>query len=693
MSNPGAILWLIPALPLLGSVIISVLGRRVLKEQSHWPCVLGAAGAFLVALVVFVAVANPQAGGEYLRTYYTWFQAGNVDVGMTLHADGLTAVMLVMVTFIGTLIAIFSIGYMHDDPGYPRFFAEVSLFIFFMTGLVLADNFIVLYGCWEGVGVCSYLLIGYWFARPSAANAARKAFLVTRLGDIGLFIGILILWAYQPAPSFSLQFEQIFSPATIAHYQAEGVLLPACLLLFIGCMGKSAQFPLHVWLPDAMEGPSPVSALIHAATMVTAGVYLVARCYPLFGMEPRALLAVACIGGFTAIFAALIAITQTDLKRVMAYSTLSQLGYMFLALGCGVPSQHLATFAVSAAIFHLFTHAFFKALLFLASGSVMHAMGDVIDMRRFSGLRKVLPITHWTFLCGAGALSGFPVLFSGFWSKDEILAVSFQARHASSFGGVYLLLFLAALLTAGLTAFYTGRAYFMTFWGEVKIPPEAYSHGHHTAPDAHGPAPQAGTASGTDAEAQSHVPHAGGPHESPPVMAVPLVILAVGAVLVGIVLGPTHLFEHFLDNHYMESAFPHAIQAPEDMAAPFSWGVMLLSSAFALIGIGLAYWMYVAEPGVAGRAARSMATFYELSRNKFYLDELYQAFIVGPLTAVAQLLRIFDQYVVDGLVDLIGNLPAYLGYVLRPAQNGLVQFYALLMALGLAGFVVAVLLK
>jgi NADH:ubiquinone oxidoreductase subunit 5 (subunit L)/multisubunit Na+/H+ antiporter MnhA subunit len=420
---------------------------------------------------------------------------------------------------------------------------------------------------------------------------------------------------------------------------------------------------------------------------VTAGVYLVARCMPLFGMEPIALLVVACVGGFTALLAALIAITQNDLKRVMAYSTLSQLGYMFLALGCGVPAERLAAFAVTAAIFHLFTHAFFKALLFLASGSVMHAMGGVIDMRRFGGLRHVLPITHWTFLCGAGALSGFPIIFSGFWSKDDILAACYAARQAP-YGNIYVLLFCSAVLTAGLTAFYTARAYFLTFWGEVNIPPEAFSH-------AHGSDPHASDAHGVDAApelASGLVAAHGEVHESPPVMTYPLMILAAGAVFAGILLGPTGLFEGFLERHWIETGFPHAIQAHGDVSH-FSFGVMAISTVFALGGIGLAYWMYVRAPGFAGRLARSMATAYELSRNKFYLDELYEALVVGPLTALAQVTRIFDQYILDGIVDLIGQLPAYVGYLLRPAQNGLVQFYALLMALGVAGFVVAVLLR
>ena len=512
-------LALIPILPLLASVVIATVGRQKFAEKCHLPCIAGAVGACVLSIVTFIGVAvnGPISFGKEIP----WIKAGNVAANFSLHADGLTAIMLVMVTFIGSLIAIYAAGYMHGDPGYPRFFAAVSGFLFFMTGLVLANNFILLYACWEGVGLCSYLLIGFWFARPSAAAAARKAFLVTRLGDIGLFIGILILWHNF---GHSLEYGDIFAnvkakldAGTLDH----GVLFWACVCLFIGAAGKSAQFPLHVWLPDAMEGPSPVSALIHAATMVTAGVYLVARCTPLFGLEPGAQLLVASIGAFTALLAALIAITQTDLKRVLAYSTLSQLGYMFLALGCGLGSAKLAGLAVTAAIFHLFTHAFFKALLFLAAGSVMHAMGDTCDMRQFSGLKKALPITHWTFLCGCLALAGFPLL-SGFWSKDEILLVASEAWHANHgvHAAIYALLFFSALLTAGLTAFYTFRAYFKTFWGEEKFPEEI----HH-------------------------------PHEAPPIMAWPLKILAVGALGVGLILGPTTLFEMMLDQRWIDLQF------------------------------------------------------------------------------------------------------------------------------------------
>jgi NADH-quinone oxidoreductase subunit L len=450
----------------------------------------------------------------------------------------------------------------------------------------------------------------------------------------------------------------------------------------MGASGKSAQFPLHTWLPDAMEGPTPVSALIHAATMVTAGVYLVARCTPLFALAPEAQLTVGCIGGFTALFAALIALTQNDLKRVLAYSTLSQLGYMFLALGCAVAggARGLVVFAVVAAIFHLFTHAFFKALLFLSAGSVMHAMGNVIDMRRFGGLRRVLPVTHWTFLAGALALAGFPGL-AGFWSKDEAIGAAHQAGETSDrFGGVYYLLFVSAVATAFLTAFYTFRAYFMTFWGELRVPPEAGSHGHADHGDAHG--------HGHDPHATAHpepaAGHAGGgvAHESPPVMTVPLIILAVFALGVGAALGPTGLFEHLLGS---ASIFAGFAEPPHEL----DWPLMGISAVVALAGIGLAWLMYVRQPELPGKLATSARALYQLSYNKFHVDELYDYFLIKPLEGVAQFCRIFDLYVVDSLVDIIGNLPRLLGALFRPVQNGLVQFYALAMVLGLTVFLVA----
>jgi NADH-quinone oxidoreductase subunit L len=542
-----------------------------------------------------------------------------------------------------------------------------------MTLLVLADNFFLLYAGWEGVGLCSYLLIGFWFTKPSAADAARKAFLVTRVGDVGLFLGILLLWW---TFNHQLSYDYVLDPARVRDALQENpwLITGACLLLFCGACGKSAQFPLHVWLPDAMEGPTPVSALIHAATMVTAGVYLVARCWPLFEAAPAAQAWVAAIGGFTALLAALIALTQNDLKRVLAYSTISQLGYMFLALGSGVGrgAHALLTFAVIAAMFHLFTHAFFKALLFLSAGSVMHAMGNVIDMRRFSGLKAVMPVTNAAFLCGALALAGIPP-FSGFWSKDDVLAVTWSASRIGPYGGLYLLLWVVGLVTAGLTAFYTFRAYYRTFYGPLRVPPEAemHHHGHPAAesgPHQHGP---------TEVGAAGHEPRSS--YESPRVMTVPLMVLSVFAVGVGFLLGPV-MPAAFQFSHYLGMGLPHAEEEP------IKWGLMALSAVIAAGGVGLAYLMYVRRPDMPGKLAASAQGLYQLLLNKFHIDELYDTFLLAPLRGVTVFCRIFDQYVIDGLVDLLGHVPRLIGARFRPVQNGLVQFYALAMVLGLTVF-------
>jgi NADH-quinone oxidoreductase subunit L len=646
MSDVAAYLWLIPALPLAAAVLTTLVafGPRALRPHAHWPCTLATVASCVLSFCVLFAVAGQ--GETVPPPYYTWFRAGTVDVGFHLRADGLTALMLVTVTFVGSLIVIYSAGYMHGDEGYPRFFAEVALFIFSMTGLVLADNFLVLYAFWEGVGLCSYLLIGFWFTKPSAADAARKAFLVTRLGDVGLFIGIVVLWV---AFGNHLDYDDVFQGAAGA---SNGLLTAVCLLLFCGAVGKSAQFPLHVWLPDAMEGPTPVSALIHAATMVTAGVYLVARCTPLFALAPVAQLIVACIGGGTAFLAAFIAITQNDLKRVLAYSTISQLGYMFMGVGSG---------AAIAGIFHLFTHAFFKALLFLAAGSVMHAMGGVIDMRRFGGLRRVMPITHWTFLCGAAALAAVPFLTSGFWSKDEVLAGLLVAgnERGGVAGAIYVVVFIFSLVTAGLTAFYTFRAYFLTFWGEERVPPEA---GHHA-------------------------------HESPPVMTGPLTVLALGALLVGFFnaepfTSALGTFLHGKTPHLALALLPQEHFGPGTMALLWTVSITLTAA-----GIGGAWWVYVRQPGTAQRIATKAPGLYQLSANKVYLDDVYDRWIVGPLGWFADLCRWFDTNVIDNIVDLVGRLPGLFGYLFRPVQNGLVQFYAIAMVLGLAVFLIALVLR
>jgi NADH-quinone oxidoreductase subunit L len=674
MSEVRPYLWLIPALPLFAAAFIAFFGPKLLRRQSHWPCVLVVAASCVLSVMAFMAVRAVPAGGEFPPvTYYPWIEAGNFHADYALRADPLSTMMLVMITFVGTLIMIFAVGYMDGDAGYARFFATMSLFVFAMTTLVLANNFMMLFLGWEGVGLCSYLLIGHWFKKPEAAAAARKAFLVTRLGDVGMLIGLYVIWGGfmvkgpdgQPVHLYSFDYPAVFAAAG---EQSNGMLLAACLLLFCGAAGKSAQFPLHVWLPDAMEGPTPVSALIHAATMVTAGVYLVARCTPLFVLAPDAQLVVGVIGAFTALMAALIALTQNDLKRVLAYSTLSQLGYMFLALGCGIRGGGLVTFAVVAALFHLFTHAFFKALLFLSAGSVMHAMGNVIDMRRFSGLRKVMPLTHIAFLCGALALAGLPFL-SGFWSKDEILAAASLAGHHNA---AYTVLLYVGVVTAALTAFYTFRAYFRTFWGELVVPPEAGMHGHGDDAEEHG-------------HGHGHVEaraagHGGQAHESPPVMTLPLMVLAVFALGVGGAIGPTHIFAQFVER---TPGFPEMVEHEANVP------LMVSSGVIALVGIALAWLMYVRRPDLPGKLATSMQGAYQLSLNKFHFDELYGAFILGPLAVLTQLVRAFDYYLLDGLVDLVGQVPRMIGYLFRPVQNGLVQFYALAMILGLTVFLLA----
>ena len=658
LNGLGGNLILIPLLPLLAAIIIAIFGNKYLKTQSHWPTIISFALSFFLSMMVLGdvwAAPLPVPGKEEIPSIlpvYSWIDIGTFKVDVTLRADPLTAMMLVMVTFISMLVAIFSKGYMHGDPGYPRFFAAVALFVFCMTMLVLSNNFLLTFVFWEGVGLCSYLLIGYWFKKQSASAAARKAFLVNRIGDMGFILGIILIW-YTVG---SLDYDKVFE-------KANANLLPAnatywiCLFLLCGAIGKSAQFPLHVWLPDAMEGPTPVSALIHAATMVTAGVYLVARCSPLFILEPWVQLDLSLIGVATAIIAAIAALTQNDLKRVMAYSTVSQLGYMFMALGAAAGNQKIVTYAVIAAMFHLFTHAFFKALLFLGSGSVMHAMGHVIDMRRFSGLRHVLPITHITFLIGAAALSGLPP-FAGFYSKDEILMVlAYAGKTHSDFSGFYLFIYYAAIATAFLTAFYTFRAYFMTFWGPQKLPPEAEGHAH----------------------------------EGGWWMTGPLIVLAVGALGIGYLTGPyDYYFSHLLERtpnmkplYDVPEMYDHLVGGEHASA----W-IMYTSIIVASCGVLLAFLMYIVKPSLANSAAKSMGGLYNLSLNKLYFDEIYNFFLVKPAEALAAISRWVDANIVDGLVDFTGRLSAQIGRVLQPVQNGLVQYYALATLLGLAAFAV-----
>jgi NADH-quinone oxidoreductase subunit L len=654
------ILWLIPAAPLISAIITALLGPKLLRYKSHLPCWSAIAVSFLCSLILLLkilpaaghvavaaegepaahAVANPQV----IATGYEWFSVGTLHANIELRADAITAIMLTMVTGVSLLVSMFGSGYMSHDPGYPRFFAAVSLFVFSMCMLVLSGSFIQLFVFWEAVGLCSYLLIGFWFQKPSAAAAAKKAFVVNRIGDFGLIMGIFLIWQ-----TFgSLNFVDVLGDPTVLAGKDPSRIQLICFCLFLGAMGKSAQFPLQVWLPDAMEGPTPVSALIHAATMVTAGIYLVARCTPLFVLAPNAQLAVSGIGAITAAIAALTALTQTDLKRVLAYSTVSQLGFMFMALGCGAAGAELVTPAVTAGMFHLFTHAFFKALLFLAAGSVMHAMGDVIDMRRFSGLKHALPITHWTFLVGAAALAGFPLL-AGFWSKDDIIAVLAQASHGKEEYRVFFGVIRAVAMGAAfLTAFYTFRAYFMTFWGPEKFPEEA---GHH-------------------------------PHEATPIMAWPLRILAICAAGIGLVVGPTHLFAGYLQQTmgltHVESHGLH-------------WGVMITSSIIAIAGIGFAWMFYVASPAIPGAIAKAMKPLYAISQGKFFLDEIFKGLIVMPLVVIAKIATLIDQYLIDGIVDTAGKIPAALSLIPRQFHGGVVSNYAGVMWIGVVTTVVLVL--
>jgi NADH-quinone oxidoreductase subunit L len=688
MFEIRTLLILIPALPLAAALLTAVLGPRVLRQRSHVFVVTAIGLAFAAAVVLLFRVqqfANERAGeggsnglravgAERVFTLWSWAKierayapaadmhprlsmpsrspallARDFNIDVTLRADPLTAIMLVTVTAISLLVAVYSIGYMQHDPGYWRFFSYIALFVFSMTMLVSVSNFVMLYVFWEAVGLCSYLLIGFWFEKPAAAAAGKKAFLVNRIGDFGFALGLFLLWTTYGTldfhdtvgPGGGLQTAGIlgqFRLLTPGMYASGGLATAICLLLMLGACGKSAQFPLHVWLPDAMEGPTPVSALIHAATMVTAGVYMVARCTPLFAASADACRVVALIGGITALLGALIALTQTDLKRILAYSTISQLGYMFLGLGVGTVA------GITAGMFHLFTHAFFKALLFLGAGSVMHAMGGVIDIRQFGGLWRRMPTTHWTFLFGCLALAG-AVPFAGFWSKDQIfVALSEQG------GRVYQVLYLVAICTALLTAFYAFRAYFVTFFGPEKIPAEA---GHHA-------------------------------HESPRTMTVPLVILAFCSLVVGAYFEFTHGFANFLAR---TPSIAYLAQ-PGGESVEHAGGhqsVMITSILVSLSGIGLAAVLYLGsrkKAALLAEAAQSVG-LYQLSRDKFYFDLIYNLFVVWPLQGIANMAAWFDRNLIDSLVDFCGWIPRATGAMLRPLQGGMLQFYALAMVLGL----------
>ncbi len=637
--TPNLNLWLIPVLPLAGAAINGFFGKKSSRTAVTSVALVFCGAAFAWALI---AVARFWPGDvPYQEFFAHWIRSGMFSADFAFYLDRLSVVMVLVVTGVGFLIHIYSVGYMWEDPGYYRFFSYLNLFMFFMLTLVLANNYLVMFIGWEGVGLASYLLIGFWFTKDSAASAGKKAFIVNRIGDFGFLIGLFLLIQHFGSLNFVEVFNQVQPMAT--ETAGAGLLTAIGLLLTVGACGKSAQIPLYVWLPDAMEGPTPVSALIHAATMVTAGVYMVARSHVIFERAPIALTVVALIGTLTAFFSATIGVAQTDIKKVLAYSTVSQLGYMFMACGVG---------AFSAGIFHLMTHAFFKGLLFLGAGSVIHAVGGEQDMRKMGGLRSYIPITFFTMLIATFAISGiWP--FAGFWSKDEILWKAYQTNWVYWFIG---------LVTAFITSFYMFRLLFMTFWGDY--------HGIHV--DEHGHA----HAAHGDAD-HGH----GEPHESPMVMLAPLIVLAVLSFIGGFV-GYHNLFEHFL---------APVFGTPEGASAAESGGstellFQVISVAVALLGAMLAWIFYVSKPYLPENIAETLGGLYRAVFNKYYVDELYAKIFVNPLVkgSTNVLWQGIDRSVIDNTVNDAADGARHVSDEVRHMQSGNLRSYAGWIAAGAA---------
>ncbi|MBI4847680.1 MAG: NADH-quinone oxidoreductase subunit L [Nitrospirae bacterium] len=623
---------LIPLLPLIAFIINILFGRNFIKDKAHWIAVPAVACSFILALSAFMNVAS---GNVININVYNWIVSGTFTVTIGFLIDQLTAIMLIVVTSISTLIFIYSIGYMHGDKGYYRFFSYLSLFVFSMLILVMANNFLLLYFGWEAVGLCSYFLIGFWYEKKSAANAGKKAFIVNRFGDFGFGLGVILVFLTYG----SLEYTQVFSDAgsiagqTINIFGSDVDLITLiCLLLFCGAVGKSAQMPLHVWLPDAMEGPTPVSALIHAATMVTAGVFLVARCNPLFSLSHTAMNTVAIVGGVTSIFAASIGLVQNDIKRVIAYSTVSQLGYMFLALGVG---------AYSAGIFHLYTHAYFKALLFLGSGSVIHALGNEQNMQKMGGLKKYMPVTYAVFVIATLSITGIPGL-SGFFSKDEIL---WRAYSSGELGKV---LWLLGTIVALMTAFYSWRLIFLTFHGKFR--------GTH--------------------EQEHHL------HESPKVITVPLMFLAFGAIFAGYAGIPPLILEH--GDKIGEFLGP-VLGHPHGEGSHLEEIMVMMTSVLVAVGGWYgAYIMYVKKPDMPLEAVSKFTPLYNLLFNKYYVDEIYDKVFVKPTLKMSDkvVLGFFDVKIIEGIVNGVPNLVGAFSKKFREIQTGMLSNYGLVMALG-----------
>jgi NADH-quinone oxidoreductase subunit L len=621
-------IWLVPAFPLLGFLLNGFLGKRFGTRFVTFVGPLAIALSFAQSLVLFFQML--EAEGNVLKEHlYHWISSGNFEAGINFQVDQLSGLYLLVITGVGFLIHVYSVGYMDGESGYYRFFAYLNLFVFFMLILVLGDSFLLMFVGWEGVGLCSYLLIGYYFEKDSAAEAAKKAFLFNRIGDFGVLSAVMLIFL-----AFgSIEFATINAEAATQLEYGGALVTAITLLLFLGATGKSAQIPLYVWLPDAMEGPTPVSALIHAATMVTAGLYMVARLSHLFVLAPFTMNVIAVVGTATALLAATIAVTQTDIKRVLAYSTVSQLGYMFLAMGVG---------AFGAGVFHVMTHAFFKALLFLGSGSVILAVHHEQDMRKMGALKNKLPITYMTMLLGTFAISGIP-FFSGFFSKDEIL----WKAYSSPLGSPWL--WGVGFLTAGLTAFYMFRMIYLTFHGESRV----------------------------DSHTAEHV------HESPFSMTIPLMILAALAVTGGF-FGVPHVFhvipngmENYFQGFFAEIPSGHGTVSTE-------WTLMAFSVAFALLAWFFASRLYHSGFDLASGLRSKWESLYQLSLNKWYVDELYNTLIIQPgrLFSTHVLWRLFDQNVIDRAVNTTADVTRMVGNSIRPLQNGLTQNYALIFTLG-----------
>jgi NADH-quinone oxidoreductase subunit L len=653
------LLLVVPLAPLAGCLVAGFFGKAIGRRGAHTVTILGVLLSFIVSAVVLKQVID---GARFNATVYEWMVLGDLKMEIGFLVDGLTAMMMAVVTFVSLMVHIYTIGYMEDDPGYQRFFAYISLFTFSMLMLVMSNNFLQLFFGWEAVGLVSYLLIGFWFKKPSAIFANLKAFIVNRVGDFGFILGIGLIAAYAGTLNYTEAFAKGGDLARITFPGSDWLLITvACICLFIGAMGKSAQFPLHVWLPDSMEGPTPISALIHAATMVTAGIFMVARMSPLFELSDVALSFVLVIGAITALFMGFLGMIQNDIKRVVAYSTLSQLGYMTVALGVS---------AYSVAIFHLMTHAFFKALLFLAAGSVIIALHHDQDIRNMGGLRKYMPITWITSLIGSLALIGTP-LFAGFYSKDSII----EAVHASHLPGAG---FAAFAVTAGVfvTAFYSFRMYFLVFHGAERF--------HHK------PHPAEATAAPDDHHDDGH--HAAAPHESPAVIWVPLVLLAAPSVVIGyLTIGPMLFGGFFKDSIAVDVArHPAMAELAEAFHGAAAMALHSLTSLpfwLALAGVVTAWWFYLMQPAIPAAIKARFAWIYDLLDNKYYIDWFNEHVLAAGARMVGMgLWKGGDVGLIDGaLVNGSARAVGAIAQLTRLLQTGYLYFYALVMLLGLFG--------